>query len=372
MEKKRISLDTLLLDPDFIENVVSWIKTAHEGVLLIHQSQVGAGVTTMLDLLEEQIQTVSFLHTLDIGSGKINVIGQRKILVLDPFDCDIVDATRMKKIQTIIDGRLAPIIIAGFHRRGTLAKLSTILKKSIVTDIRVPKIDDTRAVEYLQTLGHPDATTAWKRSGGDLRSCIESLSIGDVRERLPDGVDALRTLLSTPDRPFSDMCRVAEGDSTIMIDGMFENYIHAVDNDDLVSVSNALEIIEKCDGLQTLMYRYPNIEVHDQIAALVAGVSSTCNVNSTKPIEKYGTVWARRNHAIVKAGVQKSVSMEGLHPDTIPFIRDMLFRGGDRAVQTLQDIHPDTLWKITTLWPRGQKKALYTKKKHQQKFSPQG
>lgn len=351
--------------------------TTDTGVLVVEQSQPGAGISTMWTLLEKETST-AIVRTADSGVGKRNVLGQKNVFVFDDMDCDISNVPKMKLIEECILLARVPVIFSGFHRRGTKAKIYALLKKvPNVTTVSVPRVKGGDAIPFLVRQGHPNAERAWYESRGDLRQCIRSIAVGDVSIKLPDGVDALTELLNSPIRSFADRARVASGDSTIVLNGIFENYIMATKKDDLETCCRILDCIGRCADLDAAMYDNPACEFHDHIAAMMGGVSTCGPLELKKPITTYGTVWARHNHANAKKNTERQLVRSGFPKSDMPYIRHMIFDTNEcrksgmpirRGRQALESFDMDDLWRCTTLFQPEAKRRKYTKAQHTATF----
>jgi hypothetical protein len=375
------TLRDLLFPSAFVTSVCDWIRTTDSGVLVIEQSQPGAGVSTLWDLLETELPGVAIIRQADAGVGKRNVLGQKNVMVFDDMDADISNVQKMKCIGDCLALERVPIVFSGFHRRGTKAKIGVALKKvPNVTTLPVPRVTGQVAIPYLQKMGHRDAERAWYESRGDLRQCIRSIAVGDVSVKLPDGVDALTELLNPPVRSFTDRARVASGDITIVLNGIFENYPMAVGRDDLQTCTRILDCIGVCADLDAAMYDDPTREFYDHVAAIMGGVSACGPLELKKPITTYGTVWARHNHANAKKNTERQLVRDARLPKSdMPYVRQMVFDTNERRKtgesmgrgrQALDGIDPDDLWRCTTLFQPEAKRRKYTKAQHTATFIP--
>ena len=375
------SLRDLLFPSEFVASICDWIRTTESGVLVLEQTQPGAGISTLWSLLETEMTGVAIVRQADPGVGKRNVLGQKNVMIFDDdMDSVISNVQKMKCIGECLALERVPIVFSGFHRRGTKAKIGVALKKvPNVTTIPVPRVTGQVAIPYLQRLGHRDAERAWYESRGDLRQCIRSIDVGDVSVKLPDGVDALTELLNPPVRSFADRARVASGDITIVLNGIFENYPMAVGRDDLETCTRILDCIGVCADLDAAMYDDPTREFYDHVAAIMGGVSACGPLDLKKPITTYGTVWARHNHANAKKNTERQLVRAGLPKSDMPYLRQMVFdtnerrkTGGsiDPGRRALEGIDPDDLWRCTTLFQPEAKRRKYTKAQHMATFTP--
>lgn len=364
----------------FVETVGRWVDEASSGILCIEATQVGCGVTTMLELLEQTKPGVAFVRCPVDTVGARNVIGQKNIVVID--DLDSFSTYDFQRVATCIERCDVPIILAGWHRRCTQSKIQALLKqkhgKRVIT-VRPPVLTPDVVVPYLASIGHPDPGRAWKTTRGDLRACILSIATGDAIERFPDGVDGLKELLSAPSETnpltYDERVRMVSGDPTLFMNGVFENYPGCVDKTDIGACSRILDSLAHCDFLETAMYKSPAVDLYGYITGIVGAVPSTTNTLSpSKPIETHGTVWARYNHYATKRKTVQSIARAGIQFDDIAYVSDMAMTTSERGEtaresSSLSGIDPAVVWSCTTLNQRAAKRRRYTRTKHRAVFN---
>lgn len=382
MPGKPTGLDDLLFNRvdggDFVESVNRWIDEETNGILCIEATQIGCGVTTMLELLEQTKTNVAFVNAPVDTIGARNVIFQKNVIVID--DLDSFTAYEFQRVSTCIEQCNVPIILAGWHRRCTRSKIQALLKHGKrVHHLQTPKLTSDIAVPYLASLGHPDPEGAWKTTHGDLRACILSIATGDANETFPDGVDGLKTLLSAPSETnpltYDQRVRMVSHDPTLFVNGVFENYPQCVDQSDIDACSRILDSLAHCDSLESAMYRCPANDFHNHVAATVGAIPSTTTVMSpSKPIETHGTVWARYNHYAAKRKTVHSIARAGIQFDDIAFIADIAMSTSERGMtvrdaSSLSGIDPGVVWSCTSLNQRAAKRRKYTRTKHNAVFN---
>ena len=353
----------VLLDRGFVDAVEQWMLTATSGVLVIEQSQTGCGVSRLLDVLQEEharhVAWVSMGH----HACRRTVLGQKKIMLIDPPDSVIVDAAKSVQFAQLVQTPSIPMIIAGFKRRSVVAKLGAMLKKSsgTVTHLTVPPIPDDDAVNFLVSVAAEkgvegvDVRHAWSTTH-DLRHCLRALDGkgSELREILPDGVQGLLALLQQSDAlSFRDRCRIAEGDPSIMVDGIFENYVHGVSTN-LEDAVGVLDMLSTCDHLQAFAYAQPSFDPAPLTAALVAGTSA-CNVDVRKDIKTFGTLWARANHQKVKRKLLKELPFDMNGVEATAYVRQMALSSPDQLRRMVSLFGQDQVWAVTRLWTKSGK-----------------
>ena len=360
--REEIALDPvgIALDPQFVASVESWLTSGDAGgrVLVLSQSQTGSGVSSMLHRLQSR-HDASFVYvSCGTHSSKRTVLMQRKIMLLDPPDEEFLDPARTAALARLIETPDIPIVIAGFKRRSIVAKLNAMLKKCTghVVRMEVPPLEDAVALAVLfrdaddRGIPRDRIERAWHRTH-DLRHCLETISSrsADVREILPDGTEGLRAILqptTSTSWTFTDRCRIAEGDQTIMVDGSFENYWNGLDS--IEDASDVMEALCVADRLQACSFSNPTFDPSSLTASLVAGLS-THHVNVKGQIRTFGTVWARQNHQVVKR--RQLAKLRGMDVDTAAYIRSMVTSSPERLRETADDLGGDEVWTVLKLWP---------------------
>jgi len=365
-----VTLNDLLLDREAVEKVRDWLLHG-SGVMVLTQEQTGCGVSTMISLLLDQLQDrVHAIDTTDTGTA-MSVLGQKKVIVLDPFEAVLGDQTMSKHLATLLTSPKIPILIAGFKRRITISKLEDMLKrcKSTVTRLTVRGIRDDAAHAYLASLGCKDARGVWERSDRDLRHAVLSLRSSHMKEHLPDGIDGLRAVLEgAGDRTYADMVRVVENDPTIMLDGLFENYIGATP--DIHVTSTVMDTICAAEIFAAQKYASTCHDMQPELYGTLAGLGFM-NLKLRKPIEKYGTYWARENHRHTKKALCRRIAISGAHAEDLPFIRNMLYADPESQAPKLATLYGEKeLWDITRLWTQTARAAQYTSSRHASLIAP--
>jgi hypothetical protein len=209
----------------------------------------------------------------------------------------------------------------------------------------------------------------WNASGGDFRHCLEAWSmsqIGDddasfLRDSIPDGIEALTTLLSAPTQSYPDAVRMADGDINLLVDGIFENYLDGIES--VEDSSDILDVLQGCDAMQCHVYHDPSSEF-PEMGGLLAGVEFLpCRV--TKRITKHGTIWANENHRYTKAKLIRYLGIRGIDYTTAASIRGMVCRDQHRQAPRLAAAYGDqVVWNATRLWMKSAAGASYTKSRH--------
>jgi hypothetical protein len=364
----------LVIPKDRVDTIADWVHACTPGDVLVITSEVpGCGVTTMLETLERGDHITYIRDPTQCGYGTKTVLGEKKILLIDPFDEYIIDQTKQKRVMEQLDERTLPIIVAGIRRRVSKAKIDdafgTIAKRKRVTTVHIEKPDRDTAINILKSLGIVNPGAIWDESGGDFRHCIESSSMPQtedasfVRECIPDGIEALTRLLSRSDsRAYKDTVRMTDGDINLLIDGVFENYTSGIDS--LDTASDVLDILERCDVMQNYIYHDPSSE-YQEISGLLAGVQYLpCCV--TKHITKHGTIWAKENHKYTKAKLVRYLKSRGLCMDDASCIREMVCQDPGTQTPRLTDAYGSkAVWNATRLWMKRASAAGYTKKRHE-------
>lgn len=208
-----------------------------------------------------------------------------------------------------------------------------------------------------------DVERAWHETH-DLRHCLESMQANGTttREILPDGTDGLRAVLQqSTTRTFGDRCRIAEGDSTIMVDGVFENYVHGLD--DVENATGVMDTLCLADLLESASYQTPTFDPSGLTAALVAGVAVN-DVHVTRKIETFGTVWARTNHRVVKHKQLVRLARHGIDVESAAYVRDMALSSPPYLRSLIDAIGPDDTWTVMKLWPPTGKRLSRKRFKH--------
>jgi len=366
------TLDTLLLDRDQIEQVSEWVLNG-SGILVLTQEQTGCGVSTMLSLLLDKLQDrVHAIDVVDAGTSRMSVLGQKKVIVLDPFESIIMDQTVGKKIPDLIANPRIPILIAGFKRRITISKLDDMLKKcksAPVTRLCMRAITDEAAVKYIESLGCQDPATTWTQSGHDMRHAVLSLRASHLKEQLPDGIEGLRAILEGGEgRSYADMVRIIEHDPTIMLDGLYENYINATA--DIHAASNVMDTICAAEIFAARRYASTCDDMQPEVYGTLAGLGFS-GLRLQKPIATFGTFWARENHRHSKKALVRRVDLSGATPEDLPYIREMLYTDPGAQAPRLADMYGEkALWDITRLWSRSARAEKYTSSRHAALIEP--
>jgi hypothetical protein len=371
------SVDDILINAESIDSIRTWLLHG-DGICVISQEQTGCGVSTLLTLLTETLSdSIEVLHTLDTGTtSKMTVLGQKKVLVIDPLETLLMaDQVASRALPSLLANPPVPILIAGFQRRVSFAKLEDMLKKckhKSITRIHIPPLQSDRVCTYLASLGCSDPQAVWKESGGDLRHSIMSLGNTSIKDRLPDGAEGLHEILSgTSTRSYADLIRVIENDPTIMMDGLFENYVHGTN--DPVVCSEVLDAISATDLFHTHQYTTTVHDMTDDIYGVLAGIGYM-GIRLNKPIHTFGTVWARENHKYSKVALLKKIMRENapfMNMENIPHMRHMIYTDPEGQVPRLASSYGDkSIWNVTRLWPQSARLEKYTTSKHASLLQP--
>ena len=373
--------DLLILKQD-VDVVLRWMETCQRGdVLVITQESPGCGVSTMLRSLERSLSSEIVFHIdSPIGHGLRTVLGQKKIIMIDPLDEYLLDQAKNQRISSLFDTRPLPIIIAGIHRRVSRAKIddsfSTVRARAGVTRLHINAPTLERASTFLKKTGmsKDSIESVWKESCGDFRHCLASNSMPDmpdsrvatqfVRESIPDGLQALRVLLDTPSQTYPESVRMVDGDINLLIDGVFENYTDGIGN--LEAAGGILDVLTTADALQAYVYHDPSSEF-PEISGALAGIQWLPCVVKGNSITKHGTVWAKENHKHTKTKLYRQITSRGVHPETIAYIRSIGCSG--QVIETANLIHAygeKTVWNATRLWMKTATVARYTKARHEE------
>jgi hypothetical protein len=370
------SVDDILINAESIDSIRTWLLHG-DGICVVSQEQTGCGVSTLLTLLAETLSdSIDVLQTLDTGTtSTMTVLGQKKVLVIDPLETLLMaDQVASRALPSMLANPPVPILISGFQRRVSVAKLEDMLKKckhKPITRIHIPPLQDERVYTFLASLGCQDPKAVWKESGGDLRHSIMSLGNTSIKDRLPDGAEGLHEILSgTSTRSYADMIRVIENDPTIMMDGLFENYVHGT-NDPAVC-GDVLDAISATDLFHTHQYNTTVHDMVDDIYGVLAGIAYM-GIRLNKPIHTFGTVWARENHKYSKVALMKKIMRENasMVPENLPHMRRMIYTDPERQVPRLAASYGDkSIWNVTRLWPQSARLEKYTTSKHASLLQP--
>jgi len=370
----------LIIDETSVAAVEAWLGACVSGDILVLTSESpGCGISTMLRVFQTHMKDrISMLYDEPLGFGSKTVLGQKKIIVLDPLDEYMTDQTKQRRAISLVEQRRVPIIITGIRRRVSIARVSdmfgTVAKKKGVTMLHIPTPDRDRVIEILTKHGIKDPASMWDSSGNDFRHCLAAASMSAstttcVRTIAPDGLEALSRLLqkARPQDTFADAARMADGDIHLLIDGVFENYARGVDHGgtDFDTVHTVLDVLATCDQLQQYVYHDPSSEF-PEIAGMIGGIEFLpIDVGASSSIKKHGTVWAKENHKHTKQKLHRVLTSQGIQPDTLPYIRDMVFKDtATQAPRLAKTYSPQIVWNATRLWMQGARDAGYTKARH--------
>jgi hypothetical protein len=376
MSRRRIPRDRLVIAEADVATVADWVDHCRQGdVLVITSDGPGIGVSTMLATIERETPSIAYVDDAPDGDSRQTVLGQKKILLIDPLDEYMVEQSKQKRVTRHLETRPLPIIVAGIRRRVSKAKVDdmsrTVAKRQGVTTIHIATPPRERALEALRQCGVETPETFWDASGGDFRHCLEAWSMskigeGDtpssfVRDGIPDGIEALTTLLSTPTQSFPDAVRMADGDINLLVDGVFENYLDGIESVD--QSHDILDILHMCDAMQYHVYHDPSSEF-PEIGGLLAGVEFLpCRV--TKRITKHGTIWANENHRYTKAKLIRYLGIRGIDYATAASIRGMVCQDQHTQAPRLAAAYGDqVVWNATRLWMKSAAAVGYTKTRH--------
>lgn len=322
----QVSLEGLVLDRETVARVKAWLDQPAGIAVVWHP--MGCGVTTMLRLLERQVaDRVAFLWEIPNTMGsKHTVLGQRKILVLDGIDHFFgTDPNATKKFLECLEARAVPILLAGGHRRVTKAKVGRAMSSQDVV-IQVPALSDEAVVRVLGPFTS-DPLGLFARCSRDFRHAYACATSGiaeehSIKDMLPDGLPALEYLLRHPDcqlpeMPYEHVCRIVDGDVNMLVDGVFENYVHAPG----ARLDAVLDLLGSGDIMHARVYIDPSTE-YPEIAALLAGTRSFVATKGTarKAIKTFGSTWANTNHMFAKRHHLRALSLAGHRDSPRPFM----------------------------------------------------
>jgi hypothetical protein len=372
-----IPRDCLVTAESDVAAVADWVGECRKGdVLVITSDGPGIGVSTMLRTIEHETPSIAYVDDAPDGDGRYTVLGQKKILVIDPLDEYMTEQSKQKRVTRYLETRPIPIIVTGIRRRVSKAKVDdisrTVARRQGVTTLHIPTPPRERVIVALTQYGVENPEALWDASGGDFRHCLEAWSmsqIGDAapdntsfrRDFIPDGIEALTTLLSTPTQTYPEAVRMAEGDINLIVDGIFENYLDGITSID--QSSDILDILQGCDALQYHVYHDPSSEF-PEMGGLLAGVEFLpCCV--TKHITKHGTIWANENHRYTKAKLLRYLGIRGIDYTTAAAIRGMVCHDQHTQAPRLAAAYGEhVVWNATRLWMKSAAAASYTKTRH--------
>jgi hypothetical protein len=138
---RHIPRDRLVLAESDVAAVVAWIEGCRQGDVLVMTSDgPGIGVSTMLSTIERETPSIAYVDAPD-GDSQRTVLGQKKILVIDPLDEYMTEQSKQKRVTRYLETRPLPIIVTGIRRRVSKAKVDdisrTVAKRQGVTKIHI-------------------------------------------------------------------------------------------------------------------------------------------------------------------------------------------------------------------------------------------
>lgn len=365
----------VLLAHEQKECVKQWMEGCTHGMLVISAAQRGCGVTTLLECFVRELgldaiwihQPIrgarAFLE--DATRGRRTALGQKKVLILDPFDAICTEATCAADIQEYLKKGLSrvPVIVAGHHLRVNRSKVTDITKKldaRAVTWVEFPPLD----VHKVLALLGPSAASLWESTGGDLRNCLQSQRFGDLRavkDDRVDGFDAIaRIVHAEPSLGLRDAARLVEGDANMIAGGVFENYPTWSSLASCERVSDAMSV---ADIFEKAMYTKNAWGLSGPHSACIAAVTLEPRAKKLA-MEKYGTVWSRENNKKTK---EKSLQKVGMTAQEVALIRTILVAAVARGdVETVRRFAAqyggaDTVLAIMRLWKTKYTLAMHKK-----------
>jgi hypothetical protein len=329
------TLDTLVIEREVVDRTLSWVRCPPAKGILVLWHPLGCGVSTMLRLIEHNVQdSTAFVWDVPTrgagGGSRHTVLGQTKIVVVDDVDHYFgTDQNHTKKLLSCLEKRPLPIVVAGGHRRVTRAKVTKLLRRStddVVIEVPPPSLEAIDRV--LRPLGVVDPQGVLERCGGDFRHAYEwtvNGQQGHTKDVVLDGLPALEYLLrhpdasSIPEMPYRDVSRMVDGDASMLVDGTFENYLHARglgghSSDPLDAAASVLDILEQCDVMHSRVYLDPSTE-WPEVAACLAAVRFIVTPGTTAPgaksIKTFGSVWANTNHMYARKNYVRRLGVAG-------------------------------------------------------------
>lgn len=377
MSRDYIPRDRLVIAESDVATVADWVIGCRKGdVLVITGDGPGIGVSTMLSTIEHETPSIAYVTDAPDSDSVRTVLGQKKILIIDPLDEYMAEQSKQKRVTRYLDTRPLPIIVTGIRRRVSKAKVDdisrTVAKRRGVTTVHISTPPRDRAIDALKRCGVEDAGALWDASGGDFRHCLEAWSMSQVgnhdasatpfvRDMIPDGLDALTTLLSAPSQSYPDAVRMADGDISLLVDGIFENYLSGIES--VHASSDILQILQMCDTMQCHVYHDPSSEF-PEIGGLLAGVEFLPCCVATR-LTKHGTIWANENHRYTKAKLIRYLGIRGIDYTTAAAIRGMVCHDQRAHAPRFADAYGDqVVWNATRLWMKTAAGAGYTKSRH--------
>lgn len=382
-----VDLQDVVLDREVVDRVQTWLSSPRGVLVLWHP--LGCGVSTMLRALETHVDAhTAFIWELPrdiatVAGSRHTVLGQRKVLVLDGIDHFFgTDPNVTKRFLGCLDDRPLPILLAGGHRRVTKAKVSRALRPTD-TQITVPPLTPEAVSRVLGPLV-ADPVALFDQCSRDFRHAYEWAvgRGGHIKDTVPDGLPALEYLLRhdsashIPSMDFSGVVRMVDGDAAMLLDGAFENYVHAIDGD-LTGACDILDLMGRCDVMHARVYVDPSSE-YPELSTCLAGVhmhiphgSRRRGSRLTKPITTFGSVWANTNHMFAKKHHLRALSLAGKGlecprpPLDMQCMRRMLLADVPRQAPRMHSLlgQEDTpLWHLfSQVWKSGRSGPSYTK-----------
>lgn len=323
-----------------IQCVETWLReTAYEvkGAVMLIVGTPGCGASTLLTTLlqKQHIEPVWFTpgtpklraSLKDAGISSVSASGNRKILVLEGFDCLMTDANAAADISDFIGKWLpAPVVFLGHRSRTVFKRFGELFKaatrhRSTVLELKPLTLEAVVGVVQQQfpTMSRETATALATAARGDVRAALAAAAFStttpetSVKDTVYESYSVVDMTFDGDVHSIQDALTVASGDPTVVSLGLFESY--GLDPD----IAEAFSIADVMEEFMFARQRWDLSDVHAAMAVAYPALHVSHNASKNTTVKRskesqqkfsYGMVWSRAHLQASKARLLKTVGAQ--------------------------------------------------------------
>lgn len=338
--RPRTSLGTLFSDTE-VASLRAWLATGTPGTALCTAGP-GSGLTTLVQLLvrEAGLETVWIACGVprvkalleQAGASPLSVTMRRKLIVVDEFDAlAATDSAAASDVLAFVRSKPPlPVLVLTHATRSQKA----LEYAKAWTRFSFGKPSDKALAAYLaRVVQHHDLQVDASELQalassvhGDVRAALMALELAarggsvdtaNAKDECVEGLDLTEDLLRGDRGSTVREClRLFSMDSTVVPMGLYENYLTALDRDDLAAAALAADAFADADVVDRYLYSrqaWDLFEVYGVCSVAVPVLSlrrhRRSRPNKALSVTKFGSVWSKVYNGCAKTKHVKGICM---------------------------------------------------------------
>jgi hypothetical protein len=336
----------IILDEVRVALLRNWMN-AESSNAAFATAHVGAGLSTLVRLLVRELRLEPiWIHAgtkhvpellADAGASSIAANGRRKIIVVDEFDSVSADKRTMTAVMDYAkSGGKTKMLCAGHPSRSS--KASEFAAKWTRFDF--PRVSTRKIEATLRAAGFdPDVVRGVAADAkGDLRAAFNALELSSggktvaaTKDDFVEGLDGVDIVLGLEPISVREALNMYAFDSSVVPMGVFENYTHCLDKNDIQLAVDVTEAFSLADVVNDVMYGTHNWDLADAhgVFSVASPALDLRKRTNSKEIcaEKFGTVWSRVYNSKAKAKNARTINARRLDAGHQPMaVEDMSYQ----------------------------------------------